>query len=193
MSLQNLKKIITEKNPDPNLISKKDFPKSQKKLAAAAVTRAELPEVPDDQKPSVDKLRRVARLEPAVRKIVSRAAALADLITEQDLEDDARVIREATNATTLAYDPHLQKHVERPDHKTRLAATTLRRAYHEGLPVKREISVNGTFESFETVLDRLKQSPEAQRMLAGMGMNLGVQKSPVEIEAEFTRETPTEE
>ena len=115
-------------------------------------------------------------------------ALLADQLTEQDVEDDARVIREAANATIIAYDPHLRKHVERPDHKTRLAATTLRRAYHEGLPVKREISLQANFESGESVIERIKASPEAMRMLGRMS----VQKSPSIFEAEITGEPEPE-
>ena len=105
-----------------------------------------------DLEPGVQKLKGIAKMEAGIRSIVRRSAALANIITEQDLEDDARVIREAANATTLAYDPRLKKHVERPDHKTRLAAVTLRRAYVEGLPVKREVSIQGDFESGEDVI-----------------------------------------
>ncbi len=168
MPLDKLKKSIelksAENNSTPDLISGKGE-EVKKTSASVPNARAELPEVPGELMPAVDKLRSIYKLEPAVRKIVKRAAALADLITEQDLEDDARVIREAANATVMAYDPHLRKHVERPDHKTRLAATTLRRAYHEGLPVKREISIQANFESGESVIERLKNSPEAMRLL----------------------------
>ena len=168
MPLEKLKKSIEQKsaenNSPPDLILENGG-EVKKSSASVPNARAELPEVPGELMPAVDKLRSIYKLEPAVRKIVKRAAALADLVTEQDLEDDARVIREAANATIIAYDPHLKKHVERPDHKTRLAATTLRRAYHEGLPVKREISIQGTFESGELVIERLKNSPEAMRLL----------------------------
>lgn len=165
MSFKNLKKALENKNaenhPDTNLISETDFSEDQKESAPAPVTRADGPEV----QAGVEKMKNLWRMEPAVRHIMRRSAALADQLTEQDVADDARVIREAANATVMAYDPHLRKHVERPDHKTRLAATTLRRAYHEGLPVKREISIQGTFESGENVIERLKNSPEAMRLL----------------------------
>jgi hypothetical protein len=95
--------------------------------------------------PGVEKLKGLWKMESGIRSIIRRSAALADQLTEQDVADDARVIREAANATIIAYDPRLKRHVERPDHKTRLAATTLRRAYHEGLPVKREISIQSDF------------------------------------------------
>ena len=141
-----------------------------------------------DLEPGVEKLKGLWKMDAAIRSIMRRSAALADQLTEQDVEDDARVIREAANATIIAYDPHLRKHVERPDHKTRLAATTLRRAYHEGLPVKREISVQANFESGESVIERIKASPEAMRMLGRMG----VQKSPSIFEAEITGEPEPE-
>ncbi len=125
--------------------------------------------------------------------MVRAVRRLADCIKENAADKNAQVIEDAKNATHRVFDPASRTMIEVPDHKTRLAAVTLELAYVEGTPVKREISVTGTFESFETVLDRLKQSPEARRMLAGIGMNLDVQKSPIEIEAEITRETPAEE
>ena len=165
MSFKNLKKALENKNaenhPDTDLISETDFSEDPKNSASAPVTRADGPDV----QAGVEKMKNLWRMEPAVRHIMRRSAALADQLTEQDVADDARVIREAANATIIAYDPHLKKHVERPDHKTRLAATTLRRAYHEGLPVKREISLQANFESGESVIERLKNSPEAMRLL----------------------------
>lgn len=164
MPLDKLKKSLENKIPEnnsaPDLISETDFPGNQKESAPAPVTRADGPEA----QAGIEKMKNLWRMEPAVRHIMRRSAALADQLTEQDVADDARVIREAANATIIAYDPHLKKHVERPDHKTRLAATTLRRAYHEGLPVKREISVQTSFESGESVIERLKNSPEAMRL-----------------------------
>jgi hypothetical protein len=183
MPLDKLKKSlenkIPENNPQTDLISGK--PKNE---PPASVMRADGPEIQE----GVEKMKNLWRMEPAVRHIMRRSAALADQLTEQDVQDDARVIREAANATIIAYDPHLKKHVERPDHKTRLAATTLRRAYHEGLPVKREISVQANFESGESVIERIKASPEAMRMLGRMS----VQKSPSIFEAEITGEPEPE-
>jgi len=130
-----------------------------------------------DLEPGVEKLKGLWKMEAGIRSIIRRSAALANLITEQDLEDDARVIREAANATIIAYDPRLKRHVERPDHKTRLAATTLRRAYHEGLPVKREISFQGDFESGDAVIARLRQSPEARRLMPELAALDDIQKT----------------
>lgn len=145
------------------------------------------------------KLGGLMKKEPAVRKIVRKAAVLADLITEEDLEDDARVIREATTATLHVYDPDEKKLVEKPDHKTRLAAVTLRRAYHEGTPIKRQVTLTGSFEDAATIIDRIGDSPagqEAIRKLSGLGLNIAiegetieaeiVQKSGSEIESEAT-------
>ncbi len=101
------------------------------------------------------------------------------MIERSDVEAAKTVIDDALKSTTRAYNPSTRSFDLLPDHRTRLAAVTLMLSYHEGLPVKREVSVSANFESFETVLERLKQSLEAQRMLAGMGVDLGVQKSGV--------------
>jgi hypothetical protein len=45
-----------------------------------------------------------------------------------------------------------------PEHKTRLAATTLSRAYHEGKPLEKSISLHGDVEDFAEMIERLQQS-----------------------------------
>jgi hypothetical protein len=194
MPLENLKKIIPEKNPE-NPIPKppKLFGKAKKSPGRNHRAQASPPAVESVIEAGAAKIREIEKREPRAVRIMKGAARLADMITDADRVRAKDVIRQAMEATNRNYDRAKGGFDEYPDHKTRLAAATLQLAYDEGLPVKREISINGTFESFETVLDRLKQSPEARRMLSSMGMNLDVQKSPVEIEAEFTREKPAEE
>ena len=115
----------------------------------------------------------------AVRKVVRAAARLADLCTTEDLETDARVIREATTATLKRWDQDSKRLIVEPDHKTRLAATTLRRAYVEGTPVKREIVLTSTFVSAEEIIEQLRQSPEARRTMPEL------LSEPLTIEGEF--------
>jgi cell division septum initiation protein DivIVA len=130
------------------------------------------------------KLSALMKNEPAVRKIIRKAAVLADLITEEDIEDDARVIREATKATLHIFDKDANVMREFPDHKTRLAAATLRRAYHEGLPVKRSVTLTGDFQSAEQLIERLQTSPEALKAIMGSGIQVAVDGEV--IDGEFT-------
>jgi len=126
-----------------------------------------------------EKLARLRREEPALRPVLRTAARLADLIERSDVEAAKTVIDDALKSTTRAYNPTTRSFDLLPDHRTRLAAVTLMLSYHEGLPVKREVSVTANFEPLDSVLERLKESPEARRMMKGMGMNLDVQKSGV--------------
>jgi hypothetical protein len=151
----------------------------------ARTHRARAKESPEEFGEKLEKLRRE---EPAIRPVVRAVRRLADCITEDSADVNARVLAEAKQATHRYFDPGSKTMIEVPDHKTRLAAVTLELAYVEGTPVKREISLTGTFESAEAVLERLRQSPEAMRMFG----NLGVQKPPCEIEAEITRESVPE-
>jgi hypothetical protein len=101
----------------------------------------------------------------ALTKIYKKAAQIADLMTGEDILDDLRVLREAKNAVHRIYSKELKDLVEVPDHKTRLAATTLSRAYHEGLPVARSISASGDFEDLGSLLEAMKHSPASQDSL----------------------------
>jgi hypothetical protein len=80
--------------------------------------------------------------------------------------EDLRVLREAKHATHHVYDQKQKCLVPVPDHKTRLAATTLSRAYHEGKPIERQISITGDAEDFAAMLQRYRNSPAFQRVLA---------------------------
>ena len=63
-------------------------------------------------------------------------------MTGEDVEADLKVLRQAKKAYHHVYDTKTKRLKKVPDHKTRLAATTLSRAYHEGRPVERSISAN---------------------------------------------------
>ena len=188
MPLENLKKIISEQSNEHMAQNSPNATGDQK--TTAQPPRARVKGSPEE---FGEKLERLRKEEPSIRPVVRAVRRLADCIKENASDKNAQVIDDAKNATHRVFDPGSRTMIEVPDHKTRLAAVTLELAYVEGTPVRREISVTGTFESFETVLERLKESPEARRMMKGMGMNLDVQKSPVEIEGEFTRETPAKE
>ena len=129
----------------------------------------------ENQSQKID-VAKAAGLSPGyttVRKVVKMAARLADLCTQQDLEDDARVIREATLATHHCFNVETKKMETVPDHKTRLAATTLRRAYVEGLPDRKVSVVVNDAETAAEVVDRIRNSPEmlaALRTMAAHGL-----------------------
>ena len=80
-------------------------------------------------------------------------------MTGEDVEADLKVLRQAKKAYHHVYDTKTKQLKKVPDHKTRLAATTLSRAYHEGKPVERSISANVHFESIEELQAKLNQSP----------------------------------
>lgn len=101
----------------------------------------------------------------ALKKVFKTAARLADLCTGEDLEADMKVIRDATRATHRVFDKDSHSLIEVPDHKTRLAAITLRRAYAEGLPVKREEIVQVNIDGDEEAQRRMFQSPTLRAAL----------------------------
>ena len=74
----------------------------------------------------------------------------------EDVEADLKVLRDAKKATHQVYDTKKKKLVKVPDHKTRLAATTLSRAYHEGKPVERSIALTGDVDDFAAMLEKAK-------------------------------------
>jgi hypothetical protein len=95
----------------------------------------------------------------ALAKVYKKAAQIADLMTGEDVEADLKVLRDAKKACHQVYDTKKKKLVKVPDHKTRLAATTLSRAYHEGKPIERKEVLTGDIESFPDLVARLKNSP----------------------------------
>jgi hypothetical protein len=99
-----------------------------------------------------------------VAKVYKKAAQIADLMTGEDVAADLKVLRDAKKATHHVFDTKTKKLKKVPDHKTRLAATTLSRAYHEGKPVERSIAAHGDVSDFPDLLRRLQQS-EAYKAL----------------------------
>jgi NADH dehydrogenase/NADH:ubiquinone oxidoreductase subunit G len=83
----------------------------------------------------------------------------------EDVEADLKVLRDAKKATHHIYDTKKKKLVKVPDHKTRLAATTLSRAYHEGKPVERSISLQDDVDDFAAMLEKARNSPAALEAL----------------------------
>ena len=133
------------------------------------------------KEPDQDEIRAERKLaqtiikEPAIRKVVKASARLADFITPEDRAENARVIREAKRATHRVYSKEKKDLIEVPDHKTRLAATTLELAYDEGTPVKRSISITSDFRSADEIVQAIQSSPEAARALvalSGLGLTL---------------------
>jgi ribosomal protein L22 len=104
-------------------------------------------------------------LSASLAKVVKKAAQIADLMTGEDVEADLKVLRDAKKATHHVYDTKKKKLVKVPDHKTRLAATTLSRAYHEGKPVERSISLQGDVDDFAAMLEKARNSPAALEAL----------------------------
>jgi hypothetical protein len=99
-----------------------------------------------------------------VAKVYKKAAQIADLMTGEDVEADLRVLRQAKKAYHHVYDTKTKRLKKVPDHKTRLAATTLSRAYHEGKPVERSITATGKFEDLLELQERVSQSPTFKQL-----------------------------
>jgi len=78
-------------------------------------------------------------------------------MTGEDIAADLKVLRDARKATHHVYDTTKKKLVKVPDHKTRLAATTLSRAYHEGRPVEKVITVRGSVDDFQAMVAKYAQ------------------------------------
>ena len=140
------------------------------------------------QRQAEERLKKSVRLEPAVKKIVKQAARLADMITDDDRVKAKTVIREAMDATCWRSDGSgkSSRIVVEPDHKTRLAASTLQLAYDEGLPVKRSIVLTGDFKTSDEFAKMIEGSPEAARAiqtLAGLGIGIENEGEIIDVEA----------
>jgi hypothetical protein len=163
MSLENLRKLLPVVIDDIKP-AKKPKNGQERPRARARDMRARASDFDTIPQPKGENcLDQMVRESPAIKNILRLSKRLADLCTGEDLEADARILREATNATLRIYDlPTKSWHIF-PDHKTRLAAVALRRAYVEGTPVKREISITSNFVSAEELLAKMRESPEALR------------------------------
>lgn len=123
---------------------------------------------------------KATQVSKALAKVIKKAAQIADLMTGQDVEDDLRVLREAKLATHFVYSTERKSLVEAPDHKTRLAATTLSRAYHEGKPVERSITAHVDTDDFERMLEvaREVQAQSLQKTVQGKEIPPAIEDSP---------------
>jgi hypothetical protein len=74
-------------------------------------------------------------------KIIKKVAFIGELLTENQQEENLRVIHEAKQA----YHVYLAKNgqIEVPDHKMRLAVVALDLAYREGKPIERAEVLHG--------------------------------------------------
>src|SRR5262245_13509339 len=104
------------------------------------------------------RVKEASQVPQYVAKVYKKAAQIADLMTGEDVEADLKVLRDAKKAYHHVYDTKKKKLVKVPDHKTRLAATTLSRAYHEGKPIERKEVLTADLLTFEEKLRRLQQS-----------------------------------
>lgn len=167
--------------------------KKKKKIKQEVISEPDeadrAPARPELIEASKAKLRETIKEEPAVSKVVKKAARLADMITDDDRIAAKRVIREAMNAEGRFYD-HANKRLDvHPDHKTRLAAATLQLAYDEGLPVKRSIELRADVGTADEALKALRESPEAMKALqalSGLGLHLEAGGEVIDIETEQT-------
>jgi len=97
--------------------------------------------------------------------VIKKAISISDLLTEEDQEENLRVIREAKQATHKIFDPVTKTLIDVPDTKSRLAGVALDLAYREGRPIERQIQVQSTFDDFATLLEKFRSSPAAKRLL----------------------------
>lgn len=122
----------------------------------------------------------------AAAKVIKKAAVLADLITDEDIEECAKALREAMQATR-PYFNFETKQVERlPDHNARLTAVALILAYTEGLPVQRVRQDHVHQETTEEIMARFRQSPAAMAaLLAGqkVGVKWAIDGQVIDVEA----------
>ena len=96
-----------------------------------------------------------------VAKVFKKAAQIADLMTGEDVEADLKVLRDAKKAFHHVYDAKTKKLKKVPDHKTRLAATTLSRAYHEGRPLEKSMTLHTDAKDWPAMLAELAASSPA--------------------------------
>ena len=139
-------------------------------------------EVNEREAKAIRKLMVIRKNEPAARKIIKASKQLADYITDRDTEESVQVLREAKQATTYVYSKEEGAMVPVPDFRTRLAATTLERAYAEGTPVQRQIVLTGKFDTDDAIMDKVAGGQEALKAIETLS-RLG-------IKVDYQRETP---
>lgn len=121
----------------------------------------------------------------SLAKVIKKAASIAELLTDDDQEENLRVIREAKKATHHVYDQIKKCLVPVPDTKHRLAAVILDLAYREGRPVERSVTAAVPFDELSDRVERFKRSPAAQDFILRLADQ--IQKSGVEKQVETAR------
>lgn len=104
---------------------------------------------------------------------------LFEALTNDDIIRVAEVYREAMHAERQFWvDQGRSKtgHAlgywqKEPDHKTRIAAANMVAAYRDGLPIARQLALQGTFEELGILLESMRSSGEAARLLGAMPAN----------------------
>jgi hypothetical protein len=111
------------------------------------------------------------------------AIGLANILTDEDIQKVVEVYRDGLKATQRIWQENTHRDekgrlrgswVEVPDWKTRKACADMIAAYKEGLPVQRQAILVQKFESMEETKERVTQSPEMLKVIAGLAAS-GVQ------------------
>jgi hypothetical protein len=105
-------------------------------------------------------------ISASLAPIIKKSKSIAELFTDEDREQSYQAIKEAKQANHV----YITKDgiVEVPDHKTRLAAVALERAYDEGTPIARSISAHADFKDFPDLIDRLNSSAAFRESYASL-------------------------
>lgn len=110
---------------------------------------------------------------------------LLDALGDEDLAEVVRVYREAMNATRRYWidegkddDGRIKGHWEiEADHRIRILAANMVAAYMEGLPVQRQIRMQGDFVELGELLRDANRSGEGRRLLSFHSLPSGTDRS----------------
>lgn len=98
--------------------------------------------------------------------LIPLAKKLADLLTADDLAGAVKVWREGLTATKKVWSAKKQKYVNGgPDWQIRRDMAEAIAAYMEGRPMERQLSISGSFEELGDLLQTLRNSGEAARLM----------------------------
>jgi hypothetical protein len=87
------------------------------------------------------------------------------LLSDKDLKAVVRIWREGLVATKSFWNPAAKEWVTEPDWGRRYDFSMAIAAYVEGKPIERSMEVTGSYKELSVLLEELKQSPEAMRLL----------------------------
>jgi hypothetical protein len=106
-----------------------------------------------------------ARENSEGRELIGRAKKLIDLLKPEYLDRAVQVWVDGLKATKDVYDARAKEWTTQPDWKERREAANMIVAYFEGRPIERQMVMKGSFRDLNDTLARMKQSPEAMRVL----------------------------